>query len=138
MIKKRDENQAVNGQYVEKSQSRQQKAEHQGRGRINNGYGQSQRGYSSQQQAGTQADGAKGHKDAQGRSNGQGIRSQQYHREKTRDGERDSLYKGLSGGRISNIIKNRAEETIDDIKEDILRLEKEIELEIMEIRSMKL
>jgi hypothetical protein len=33
--------------------------------------------------------------------------------------------------------RNRAEETIDDIKHDILRLEKEIELEIREIRSLK-
>lgn len=34
--------------------------------------------------------------------------------------------------------RNRAEETIDDIKEDIVRIEKEIELEIKEIRSLKL
>ncbi len=34
--------------------------------------------------------------------------------------------------------KVKTEETIDDIKEDILRIEKEIELEIREIRTMRL
>lgn len=37
-----------------------------------------------------------------------------------------------SGGRI------KVDETIDDIKADITRLEKEIQLELKEIRSMKL
>lgn len=37
-----------------------------------------------------------------------------------------------------NNSRNRSEETVEDIKEDILRLEKEIELEIKEIRSLKL
>jgi len=32
----------------------------------------------------------------------------------------------------------KAEETIDDIKTDILRIEKEIELELKEIRSLRL
>jgi hypothetical protein len=32
----------------------------------------------------------------------------------------------------------RTEETVDDIKEDIARIEKEIDLEIKEIRSLKL
>jgi hypothetical protein len=41
-----------------------------------------------------------------------------------------------SGPRFNT--RNRAEETIDDIKEDITRIEKEIELEIKEIRSLKL
>ena len=34
--------------------------------------------------------------------------------------------------------RNRVEETIDDIKEDIVRIEKEIEMEINEIKSLKL
>ena len=34
--------------------------------------------------------------------------------------------------------RNRAEETIDDIKEDILRIEKEIDMEIKEIKNLKL
>jgi len=38
--------------------------------------------------------------------------------------------------RFSN--KIRTDETIDDIKEDISRIEKEIELELKEIKSMKL
>lgn len=139
-MRKHDENQAGNGQFNEKSQSRPQKAEHQVRGRMNNSFGQNQRGQSSHQQGGTQSDGAKGYRDAQGRSNGQSMKGQQerYYREKNRESDRDNHHKGSSGSRFVNIIKNRAEETIDDIKEDILRLEKEIELEIKEIRSLKL
>ncbi|NSW89728.1 MAG: hypothetical protein HPY74_03415 [Firmicutes bacterium] len=34
--------------------------------------------------------------------------------------------------------KSKADETINDIKEDIIRIEKEIRLEINEIRSLKL
>lgn len=41
-----------------------------------------------------------------------------------------------SGPRYSS--RNRVEETIDDIKEDIIRIEKEIEMEIKEIKSLKL
>ena len=43
-----------------------------------------------------------------------------------------------SGGRHGYNTRNRVEETIEDIKEDIIRLEKEIELEIKEIKSLKL
>lgn len=41
-----------------------------------------------------------------------------------------------SAPRYNNRIKT--EETVDDIKEDIIRIEKEIDLEIKEIRSLKL
>jgi hypothetical protein len=34
--------------------------------------------------------------------------------------------------------RNRTEETVEDIKKDIIRIEKEIELEIKEIKAMKL
>jgi len=39
---------------------------------------------------------------------------------------------------MKNEKKQKAEETIEDIKADILRIEKEIKLEINEIRSLKL
>ncbi|HHV99720.1 MAG TPA: hypothetical protein GXX36_09145 [Clostridiaceae bacterium] len=41
-------------------------------------------------------------------------------------------------GVTKNNTKFRAEETVDDIREDIARLEKEIHMEIKEIRSIKL
>lgn len=34
--------------------------------------------------------------------------------------------------------RNRGDETVDDIKNDILRIEKEIDLELKEIRSLRL
>jgi len=40
--------------------------------------------------------------------------------------------------RQRNDLRIRAEETLDDIRADITRIEKEIELEIREIRSLKL
>lgn len=54
-----------------------------------------------------------------------------------RDGGQRSGYQSQGGG-IRYPHKPRAEETIDDIKSDIVRIEKEIQLEIKEIRSMKL
>lgn len=62
-------------------------------------------------------------------------------RNKERDNDRDGQqrqYGSPAGGRFGNGLRIRADETIDDIKEDIIRLEKEIELEIKEIRSLKL
>lgn len=41
-------------------------------------------------------------------------------------------------GYKSRYSKPRADETVDDIKQDIIRIEKEIKLELKEIRSMKL
>jgi hypothetical protein len=60
---------------------------------------------------------------------------------RSRESERDSQPRQRtvqpSGSRYSGP-RIRAEETIDDIKEDIIRLEKEIELEMKEIKSLKL
>lgn len=42
------------------------------------------------------------------------------------------------GSPSRHINRIRAEETVDDIKTDIVRIEKEIELEIKEIKSMRL
>lgn len=66
-----------------------------------------------------------------------------YYRDRNREGDRDTQPRqyaaaSSSGGRYGNSLRNRAEETIEDIKEDIIRLEKEIELEIKEIKSLKL
>lgn len=77
--------------------------------------------------------------DQRGKDNGQ-PRGYYRDREKLRDAERDAQprqHTGISQSRYGNQ-RNRAEETIDDIKQDIIRLEKEIDLEIKEIRSMKL
>jgi hypothetical protein len=72
----------------------------------------------------------------------EGVQNRGYYREKNRDNDRENIrqYAGAAspGGKYGNILRNRAEETIDDIKEDITRLEKEIELEIKEIKSLKL
>lgn len=74
--------------------------------------------------------------ETQPRENGQ---QRGYYRDRVRDNDRDPQPRQHSAsGRYGNITKNRVEETIDDIKLDIIRLEKEIDLEIMEIRSLKL
>lgn len=69
----------------------------------------------------------------------EGMQQRGYYRERNRDADRDLQHKhsGQSYGKYGNAQRNRAEETIDDIKQDIIRLEKEIELEIKEIRSLK-
>lgn len=80
----------------------------------------------------------------QPRENGQQPREsgQQrgYYRDRVRDNDKDAQprqHTAVSAGRYG-ALRNRAEETIDDIKLDITRLEKEIDLEIKEIRSLKL
>jgi len=74
----------------------------------------------------------------QNRESGQ---QRSFNRDRLRDNERDAQprqHSAMSGGRYGNALRNKAEETIDDIKLDIIRLEKEIELEIKEIRDLKL
>jgi len=69
--------------------------------------------------------------DAYNRDN---SRQRGFYRDKGKGADRDhQKYAGRHGGSY----KNREEETIDDIRRDIERIEKEIELEIKEIRSMK-
>ncbi len=65
-------------------------------------------------------------------------REKAYSRTSNRDSTgRPGGYSSQSG--ISKINeKSKVEETVEDIKADILRLEKEIKLEIEEIRSLKL
>jgi CCR4-NOT transcriptional regulation complex NOT5 subunit len=64
-------------------------------------------------------------------------RENKYNRNSRRDGHcRQSYVSKSTQSRYRNRVK--AEETIDDIKEDIVRIEKEIELEMKEIRSLKL
>lgn len=50
---------------------------------------------------------------------------------------RQNYQAGQPGGTKSSL-KYKSEETIDDIREDIARIEKEIHMEIKEIRSLKL
>jgi len=70
------------------------------------------------------------------------TQSRGYYRNKNKDNSRGNdnpQRQHSSSGRYGgNNHRSRAEETIDDIKEDIVRIEKEIELEIKEIRSLKL
>lgn len=52
---------------------------------------------------------------------------------------RDSFRQNrIPHGSASRPIRARLEETVDDIKADVARIEKEIDLEIKEIRSLKL
>ena len=143
------------------------KPEQQTRTRTNNqGYNQSQRGQGqSHQQGNIRAGGGQsanqganqsqnqsqqksvvqGNKpqsernDGHPRENGQ---NKGYYRDRNRNNDRDAHRRQYpsapSGSKYGNIQRNRADETIDDIKEDIIRLEKEIDLEIKEIRSLKL
>jgi len=73
---------------------------------------------------------AKGH-DSYSRDN---SRQRGYYRDRGKGGDRDHQ---KHSGRHGNTHKGREEETIEDIRRDIERIEKEIELEIKEIRSMK-
>lgn len=57
-------------------------------------------------------------------------------REEKRDRGREKRQYSRIGSNYSQ--RNAANETIDDIKEDIVRIEKEIRLEIKEIKSLKL
>lgn len=72
---------------------------------------------------------------------GEGAQTKGYYRDRAKSSERDKPprhYPAASAGRYGSNQRNKGEETIDDIKRDIVRLEKEIELEIKEIRSLKL
>jgi len=75
------------------------------------------------------------------KENGQQARENVQQRSFYRDRDKDTQlrqHSAASGTRYGSVIRNKAEETIEDIKLDIIRLEKEIELEIKEIRSLKL
>ena len=90
---------------------------YQGQGAKNQGSGQSQKSQHGQQHE----------PPAHTRENGSG---RSFYR------DRDSLPRQTSIPKYSG--RARIEETIEDIKEDIISIEKEIELEIKEIKSLKL
>jgi len=77
---------------------------------------------------------------------GRGNRSthtQVSHRENTQGkaGGRNAYFRQNHSSQFSEQKYNnrvKADETVDDIREDIARIEKEIDLEIKEIRSLKL
>jgi hypothetical protein len=73
-----------------------------------------------------------GQRSHEGRSRENNPQFRGYYRDRNRDADKDAHF-----SRHSNVQRNRADETIDDIKQDIIRIEKEIELEIKEIRSLK-
>jgi hypothetical protein len=58
--------------------------------------------------------------------------------QQNRPPNRTGTWQNYSGGQHQARIRKPAEETIDDIKGDITRLEKEIQLEILEIKGLKL
>lgn len=61
-----------------------------------------------------------------------------YSRDRNREMSSQRPKHSRFSGRYPGIYRNRPEETIEDIKQDIIRLEKEIDLEIKEIKSLKL
>ncbi|HEX9058668.1 MAG TPA: hypothetical protein VF941_00650 [Clostridia bacterium] len=67
-------------------------------------------------------------------------RDNSYQTKNTYRDNRDSSYRNGFHSQTStrNSIKNRADDSIEDIKADITRIEKEIELEIKEIKSLRL
>jgi len=78
--------------------------------------------------------------ETQGRSQSGSHRNQWYQSSHSSKGHHKSGSWSRSSyqNNTSRYNKIREEETINDIKEDIARLEKEIELEIKEIKSIKL
>lgn len=67
----------------------------------------------------------------------EGGQNRGFYRNNERDNQPRQRIVQSSGSRYGGP-RSKAEETIDDIKEDIIRLEKEIELEMKEIKSLKL
>ncbi|MGE5613951.1 MAG: hypothetical protein ACM3XR_06045 [Bacillota bacterium] len=126
MVKRHYENQNGDGSSTQKNSNRHQKPEQ--HGRIAN-YQNNNRIQRSESQN-IQKKAFELHSRDSGQQRG-------YSREKGRETESQPRHSGYSGRHQGNY-KNRSEETIDDIKQDIIRLEKEIELEIKEIRSLKL
>lgn len=70
------------------------------------------------------------------RDNRENLRENQSRPPRNNMPPRQSNYQSQYGS--SRYGRNRADETIEDIRTDIMRIEKEIELEIKEIRSLKL
>lgn len=121
MARRNFESQGGVGSYAQKNQNRHQKSEQHGRGANSN----------RTKKAETQNSQKKAFERDSGQHRG-------YNRERSRETDfQQTRYSGFSGRHTGNY-KSRAEETIDDIKQDIIRIEKEIELEIKEIRSLKL
>jgi len=102
----------------------EQKNERQVNNRYNKNYNKNQPHGQSQARRGAQAS------KQNGGNMREGISNKGFYRDRNRN-------KSTGSGRYANN-RGRAEETIDDIKKDIVRIEKEIELEIKEIKSLKL
>jgi hypothetical protein len=127
MVRKHYENQNGTGSNSQKSPNWRQKSEQHGRGANyqNNSKNQRQEAQNLQHNA----------YEARSRDGGQ-------QRGHSRDRNREVMSQrsrqlGFSGRSPDNY-RGRSEETIEDIKQDIIRLEKEIDLEIKEIKSLKL
>lgn len=74
-------------------------------------------------------------KDVQNKENGH---QRNYHRENTQNRENRENREPYRQHFQRPAIKPRAEETVEDIANDIVRIQKEIDLELKEIRSMRL
>lgn len=146
MVNNQEENQVSENKNAERPQNRPQKSDQQSRNRSRNQHTpnqpRAQGNYSGTSQSPREAQ-------AHSTANPAQTRQSQPHQSQPRNAntaprtgsERHEghgrYYRDRSNDRIGTL-RNRADETIDDIKEDIVRLEKEIDLEIKEIRSMKL
>lgn len=126
MVRKHYDNQNGDGSHTQKNSNRHQRPEHHGKSANHQNNNRAQR----QEAQNVQKKAFEPHSRDSGHQRG-------YNRERSRETDSQSRHSGFSG-RYPGNYKNRSEETIDDIKQDIIRLEKEIELEIKEIRSLKL
>jgi hypothetical protein len=127
MIRKHYGNHGDSGSYSQKNSNKRQRSEQHGRGANNQGNSRNQK----------QEDQNFHQKASELRS-----RNNSQQRGYSRDRSKETVaqrqrYPG-SSGRSHESSRNKSEETIEDIKQDIIRLEKEIDLEIKEIRSLKL
>jgi len=158
MVRNRNENQAETGSNAEKAQSTQMR-DNQSRSRGNHQSFNSRNQYQTRQQnssrngdvqnkdAASQSFNASAGSQSQfqtsqrsnthGSRNFEGHSSQRGYRDRSRDTDKELKHYAQPYGKHGGTQKSRAEETIEDIKQDIIRIEKEIALEIKEIRSLK-
>ena len=143
MVNNQEENQNSENKNTDRPQNRPQKSDQQARNRSRNQHTSNQ-----SRVQGNYSGTAQSPREGQAHNPAQ-PRQSQPHQSQPRNVSQASrtmpekheghgrYYRDRNNDRFSSV-RNRADETIDDIKEDIVRLEKEIDLEIKEIRSMKL
>jgi hypothetical protein len=127
MVKKHYENQNGTGSYPQKTPNWRKKSEQHNRSANHQNNSKNQRHEAKNPQQNTY--------EPRSRDGGQ---QRGHNRDRSREMiSQRSRQSGFSGRSPDNY-RSRSEETIEDIKQDIIRLEKEIDLEIKEIKSLKL